>query len=193
MTPSSPPAPPLLGPGLAGGGVDAPWLYLYLRRCHRCQRPRLESGGPHVPLSLTQAPTPSLVAREGEPESALGREQGPESLGPGLPISPWSAGRDTQPPSCGVRSRSLCPPVPSQSPSPGQDPGVRLPGLGRVAGKCESWKSVCRSGERSVRAARTHSPGPGPACPGLSGWTSPCRPGSCSAPEPPSYTPSLGV
>lgn len=29
-----------------GGGVDVPGLYLYLRRCHRCQRLGLESGVP---------------------------------------------------------------------------------------------------------------------------------------------------
>lgn len=69
-----------------------PRLYLYLRRCHRCQRHRLESGGPHVPLSLMRPlPHPCTLLYLSQREGArvgLGRGQGLEGLGPSLSISP---------------------------------------------------------------------------------------------------------
>lgn len=67
-------------------------LYLYLRRCHRCQRPGLESGVPHVLLSLTQLlPSshillPSSTTRRNQ-NQFLEKEQGIEGLDSSFPIS----------------------------------------------------------------------------------------------------------
>lgn len=89
------------GPGAGWVGWMPPELYLYLRRCHRCQRHRLESGGPHVPLSLTLTPPllPSLsflsyllplFNRKKEPESVLGRVRGARGSGLGDSIPLWT-------------------------------------------------------------------------------------------------------
>lgn len=61
------------------------------------------------------------------------------------------------------------------------------PAQGCVGGKCESWKSGSRSGERSSRMVKTD------LFPWALVWTSPSWLSLVSAPEPLSHTPHLGV
>lgn len=72
-----------------------------------------------------------------------------------------------------------------------QAPGC--PALGRVGGKCESWKSVSRSGERSLEDGEDRFPWAW-ACPPLgSGVDLPVLARFLLSPQPLPYTPSLGV
>lgn len=66
--------------------------YLYLRRCHRCQRPGLESGVPHVLLSLTRLLPSSHIllpssTKRGNQRQFLEKERGVEGLDSSLSIS----------------------------------------------------------------------------------------------------------
>ena len=150
-----------------------PELYLYLRRCHGCQRHRLESGSSHVPLSLTQPLLP--LSLEGGTRVNSGKGLGPEGLDPNFPISPMDLRRlEVQP--LEPQSPFTYPLLPSQSPSLGKTQASGCPALGCVGGKCEAWKSGSRRGERPWRMVRTDcSPGPGPALTLGSGGTSPSR------------------
>lgn len=131
-----------------------PGLYLYLRRCHRCQRHRLESGGPHVPLSLTQSlpsshhslssPTFPLLKRGGARVSAGG------GTCQNWMCSPWNPGSFHLACTLSSQDKVLRWAKTQESSCPAQ---------GCVGGKCESWKSGSRSGERNWRMVKTdHSP-----------------------------------
>ena len=128
---------PKAGRGWLGVGWMPPELYLYLRRCHGCQRHRLESGGPHVPLSLTQPllplPPPSpflpspVIRRRNQSqfwEGVGARGPGPQLLH--LPYGPAKTGGAAP----GTPGSFYLPSTPKPKPFSGQDPGVPLPSPG---------------------------------------------------------------
>ena len=110
---------------------------------------------------------------EGGARVNSGKGLGPEGLDPNFSISPMDLQRlEVQP--LEPQGPFTYPLLPSQSPSLGKTQASHCPALGCVGGKCETWKSGSRSGERPWRMVKTDcSPGPGPALTLGSGGTFP--------------------
>lgn len=134
---SSPPRP--LGQGLAGGGVDAPWVVFISQKMP--QMPEAQAGVRRSPCgAVTNTTTtplhhlPLLLKRGGSGVSSEKGKGAPEGPNPIFSISTLDLpASDMQPLELQgplILSPSLYPLAPSQSPSLGQDPGIGLPSPG---------------------------------------------------------------